>query len=626
MFGVRDAEAAGRRDRIALRLGSFALLAGLLPIPCAPSYAQTISIPSPVPVIDHIRIVRENVFDREEQRAGIMGDSRLLFEHPWGVKLAILSGPDDLDIAGWANRIHFKTRPSIVESQLLFRTGQPLDLSLLQETERNLRSLGFLRDALVTPQLTTPGHADVTVLTQDAWTLNPLVAVSDIGGANVTGTIGVSESNLFGFGKSAEYYYSGERYREVSFAGYEDPGIGGTHWHLMAQGSEDSDGRTRGALLEYPFWSLGVPDSVGASVSHVSDQERLFSQDGDQFRRWQTDAAFDAEHALAADQDLVRRIGLRYQLWTDSFANPPAPATNPAYGLEPRRTSALELTLTEWHPDFVKAYYLDELGHPEDRDVGWASQTRFGYSPSVLGASRSELVMGTSASYGFHHDDSTYGWLWLQASGREGAGQVRDGFVTVEGIGYQRLADLFDRKQTLVLDARTDLSSGLFRDHEFVIGSDDGKLRGYPINYLAGTQRMLFHVEDRLTIVEDLMHLVSVGLAGFVDAGQVWGRGRPFSETNMLASVGIGLRFASTRLVTQIPVRLDFAIPLFHHAGVSPADFSTGGGQEFGTFGQPYASDENSIADPENLAPDSDSSPYPNASPFTIPGGSLSNY
>jgi len=352
----------------------------------------------------------------------------------------------------------------------------------------------------------------------------------------------------------------------------------------------------------------------------------LLSQGGNLFRHWQAAATFEAAHALVAQQDLVRRIGLRYQLWNDSFAGPPGSPLNPAFGLEPRRTSAMELTFTEWHPDFVKAYYLDKLGHPEDRDVGWAWETRLGYSPAALRASQSEFVMGSSASFGGRIRDETYAWLWMQASGREGSGSVHDGFITIEGIAYRRLADFLKRKQTLVVDARTDLSSGLFRDHEFVIGSDDGGARGYPVNYRAGTRRMLFHLEDRLAIVEDLLHLISLGVVGFAYAGQVWGRGRTLSSSEMLASVGIGLRLSSTRSRFQLPVRFDFAIPLIHHVGVNPADFSVGAPQEFGTFGQPFLSDANSIADPENLAPDSEASPYPNASPFAYPGSSFTDY
>lgn len=620
---------AGRNkaDAAALRLRSLALLAASVLMVCGPSAAQTTaSSGEPPAVIDRITIVRQNVFTSAEKRSGILGDTPLLNEHPWGARLTRLLGPDELDIAGWANRLHFKSQPEVIAPQLLFEHGRPLERSVLDETERNLRSLGVLRDASVSEQLTSPGHSDVTVLTQDAWTTNPLLAFSLIGGGHVTGEIGISESNLFGFGKAAEFFRSSERFRDVDFVGYNDPQVWGTHWHLLAEGSEDSDGRVRGALVEYPFWSLEVPDSAGAGLAHVADQERLFSQQGHLFRHWQTATSFEADRALTAQPDLVRRVGLRYQRWDDSFAPPPAPALNPAFGLEGGRTSALELTFTEWHPDFVKAYYLDQLGHPEDRDVGWALQTRLGYSPAALGATRSEFVMGTAASLGMRIRDQTYGWLRLQASGREGGGRVRDGFVTVEGIGYQRLARLLNRQQTLVVDARADLSSGLFRDHEFAVGSDDGRLRGYPINFRAGTRRMLFHIEDRLGIVEDLLHLVSLGCVAFVDAGQVWGRGRSLAASGMLASAGVGLRLSSTRSRFQFPVRLDFAIPLFHHAGVSAADFSTGGGQEFGSFGQPYASEQNSIADPENLAPDSEASPYPNAAPFNYPGSSFTQF
>ncbi|MFZ0887495.1 MAG: BamA/TamA family outer membrane protein [Candidatus Binataceae bacterium] len=570
--------------------------------------------------------MRDNVFSGQEKHEGILGDAPWLTETAIGARLKSWTGPDGVNLAEWANRLHFKTQREVIERELLFKEGEPLNPWLLEETERNLRELGFLRNAYVSDEITGPGHARVTVLTQDAWTLDPLLAFSVIGGGHFSGQAGLAEDNLFGFGKSIQFYRSSERFRDVDFVGYEDPRLWGTHWHLMAEGSEDSDGRVRSALLEYPFWALGVPYSTSDSFGHIIDQERLFSQNGNLFRHWQTAAAFEASSALESSDNLVRRIGLRYQLWDDSFGAAPVPSADQAVGLEGRRTSAVMLTFTEWHPDFVKAYYLDQLGRPEDRDVGSAIKVRIGYSPTVMGASSSELVFGSSASFGGRIRDLTYGWLWLQASGREGAGAVRDGFVTIEGIGYQRLGLLFDRNQTLVLDARADLSSGLFRDHEFVVGTDDGQLRGYPIDYRAGTQRMLFHVEDRLALVEDLLHLVSVGCVAFVDAGQVWGRGTGLSWDNMLASVGVGLRLAGTRSSLQIPIRLDFAFPLIHHSGVSWGDFETGAPQLFGTFGQPYAAEQNSITDPENFAPDSTASPYPNASPFTYPGSSFTQY
>ena len=132
---------------------------------------------------------------------------------------------------------------------------------------------------------------------------------------------------------------------------------------------------------------------------------------------------------------------------------------------------------------------------------------------------------------------------------------------------YQRLPAIMHHPQTFVADARGDFSSGLFRDHEFVAGGDDGGLRGYPVNFIGGSRRLMMHLEDRVTIAQDLFHLMSLGVVGFFDGGEVWGRGRSLEASNFLATVGVGLRIAGTRGSLQIPVRLDFGFPLVHHVG-----------------------------------------------------------
>lgn len=580
-------------------------------------------------VIRHVRIERQNVFNSEEKRKGLFGDDPWMDRLPLGAEVRWLAGPDKMDIAGWANRIHFKTQRSVIERELLFKEGDPLELSLLTETERNLRSFGILRNANVGWEPDDPDGANVNVFTQDAWTLVPEVSLSFLGGSNVTGGIGIAEYNLFGFGKAAEVFHSAGLYRNLDIIGYNDPRVWGTHWHLLATGSEDNDGRIRNLLLEYPFYSIEVPLSVALAPSYVVDRERLFSipsKEPVEFRRIQTAMAASAEYALVATHELVRRVGVRYQEWDDTFTSVPGNPTVTRLGLQDRRTHALELTYTEWWPDFIKAYFLDELGHPEDKDLDFAYALRLGYSPQVIGASSNALVLGSSFSLGGRLRRGTYSWLYLQTAGRAHAGRLSDAFVTAETIVYQRLPKIEDRAQTFVADARLDLSSGLFRDHEFVAGGDDGGLRGYPVNFIGGTQRMMVHLEDRLMIAQDLFHLVSLGGVVFFDGGEVWGRGRYFGASNFLASVGLGLRAAGTRGSLQIPVRLDFGIPLVHHVGVNAADIATGSGQAFGYFGRPFYAQDNAVSVPENLAPESHISPYPFASPFSSPGPTFSNY
>ncbi len=261
-------------------------------------------------VIRRINLHRVNVFSLEEKRKGIFGDDVWMDEVPLGAYVRWLAGPDRLDIATWANRIHFKTQRAVIERELLFKTGDQLDPARLAETERNLRAIGIFRNAQLTATDDGPGRADVNVATQDAWTLDPQVSLSFLGGSNVTGGIGIAEYNLFGFGKAAEIFHSAELYRNVDVIGYNDPRILGSHWHLLAQGSEDSDGRIRHLLLEYPFYSIEVPVSVALAPSYVVDRERLFSIPSEnpvEFRRIQTAISASAEYAIVARPDLVRR-------------------------------------------------------------------------------------------------------------------------------------------------------------------------------------------------------------------------------------------------------------------------------------------------------------------------------
>jgi hypothetical protein len=127
------------------------------------------------------------------------------------------------------------------------------------------------------------------------------------------------------------------------------------------------------------------------------------------------------------------------------------------------------------------------------------------------------MVLGSSLSKGAKLTDDTFGWLYLQIAGRLRAGRLRDSFMTAESTVYQRLPAIMNHPQTFVADARGDFSSGLFRDHEFVAGGDVGGLRGYPVNFIGGSRRLMMHLEDRVAVAQDLFHLMSLGVVGFLD-------------------------------------------------------------------------------------------------------------
>ncbi len=62
-----------------------------------------------------------------------------------------------------ADRLHIETRRSVIREFLLFREGDAYQPERLEETERNLRALSFLKSASVTASAPHDGVVDVRV-------------------------------------------------------------------------------------------------------------------------------------------------------------------------------------------------------------------------------------------------------------------------------------------------------------------------------------------------------------------------------------------------------------------------------------------------------------------------------
>ena len=97
-------------------------------------------------VIGEIRINTQNVFDPEDPR-----ESGILYR--------------------WANALHIKTRPNIIEHALLFQRGEKLSVKRIEETERLLRTNAFIYDVIIQPVAYRDGVVDIEVKTFDTWSL-----------------------------------------------------------------------------------------------------------------------------------------------------------------------------------------------------------------------------------------------------------------------------------------------------------------------------------------------------------------------------------------------------------------------------------------------------------------------
>jgi len=125
-------------------------------------------------IIGEIRINNQDIFDLEDPR-----ENNALYR--------------------LTNKLHIRTRPSVIRRALLFKSGDPVSAQVMEESERLLFSSGFLFEAIIRPIAYHDGVVDVEVLTRDTWTLDPGIGFSRSGGDNKS-SVGLSELNLFGTG------------------------------------------------------------------------------------------------------------------------------------------------------------------------------------------------------------------------------------------------------------------------------------------------------------------------------------------------------------------------------------------------------------------------------------------
>lgn len=176
---------------------------------------------------------------------------------------------------GWVgrtgNRLHISTRARVIQRNLLFRSGDPLNLTLLRDSERLLRELPYLLDARLVPIATEhPDSVDLVVITQDVWSIAPEVGSVGLGG----GRFALRDRNLLGLGHELE---QGVRIGRRPGQGlgylsrYRIPTIGRTLISAELAYWQDWEQMYGGLRLQRPFYTPAIRYAGGLEVS----QQRL---------------------------------------------------------------------------------------------------------------------------------------------------------------------------------------------------------------------------------------------------------------------------------------------------------------------------------------------------------------
>ncbi|NDC37517.1 MAG: hypothetical protein EBZ48_05645 [Proteobacteria bacterium] len=491
----------------------------------------------------------------------------------------IFDEPNPTSFYRTANSLKFTTKESVVRRELLVKEGQEYDQFKVEESIRNLRALGYLSNVEIIPKV--DGDAvDLEVRCQDTWTFIPTFGYSSGTGSNNL-QAGLSESDLLGHGKRAEFLYREQDGRKGYEAVYDDDRLWGSSVSFVGGLFQRNDGHREVFELGTPFRSLSQKESWSLLGDESSTVGRLW-QNGDVryiYRQEKDDFGIRYSVADGEPEATVRRFSLGYYYSSARFSqadqgdyddlnlDPDEVSNDPQELAENRRFSGPVLAFESIKSDFISLDYIDRFERVQDYNLGATFSASVQLAPEFLGSRDDAALLNANRSFGVRVGSRGFVRGEIGVNSRLANDRFENSLARAEVKFYRSflpsyIDDLYVGRHTLASSVFIDYGDRLDRDREFLAGSDN-LLRGYEANTFAGNKRVGMNIEDRVHFVDDIYDLVSMGGAAFFDLGGASNRALGTLLTrDLYADVGVGLRFAFPKSSGGRTLRIDLAFPL----------------------------------------------------------------
>ncbi|MGC8915762.1 MAG: hypothetical protein ACP5NF_02130 [Thermoanaerobaculum sp.] len=452
-----------------------------------------------------------------------------------------------------ANALHMLTRERFIRSLLLFKEGDPWDPELAAESERLLRSLGFLNPVYISAR-PVPGGVEVFVETHDQFTLEASINYGRFGHRQKAG-VSLSEQNFLGWGKTVFLDARSDPERDSVTAGYADPLFLGTRWQLSASHREASDGTADQFSLVYPFYSLATARAGGIEYRRESLVEHLWASgkkvvSGDALRR---SLVVWGGLRLPGDGATTRRLtagifGERAAFSRWSYR------TGGAYPeLEDRELVGFKVGFESQSSRWRVVQGFRGWWRQEDLPLGPNVVLELGVSLPALGGDRVRVPY-SGRYFQANLAGTLYRWWSLASDGRFERGQLRDGVTRLEA-GLAQVGERGFRVRGVV-----EVGHRLGLDRQLTLGANTG-LRGWDPDTFDGTSRAVFNAEWRQRLTGEVLHLAVLGVVVFADAGRTWGARVGPGTGGWRRDLGVGILGEITRAAILRVVRVEVAYP-----------------------------------------------------------------
>lgn len=458
------------------------------------------------------------------------------------------------------NSLHVVTRPFVIRRELLLGSGEHYDSAQAAESERNLRRRLLFSQVEIDTIRVENERLAMRVRTEDAWSTTPKFEFALASDGTLTGSLGVTESNLFGTGNYLLLWYT----KLVDRDGIQT-GLGLNRF----LGSSVFVGGSYQSLsdLKAGTWRIGRPFYASEDTWSVDYAGEAFDGRAIRYRTEVpavTDTTFfgrtamihraSAAFAPIAGPRGYLRVGVTGEIRQEEYFDLDAPEAlvpDSLYGLV---GAFLEYRRTE----FQVLRYFNGFNR-EDQDLSerifvsaQLAPESWGYPSTGIGA---RLLASAGAQFG---DSFLKGFV--DANALFNAAGLDSGQVVARATAGLKPAP----KHALVLQVFGGIHENPPPGREFDLGFQIPPRLWSPHSF-TGTRTFRTVLEHRWFVFDELFRVVGAGIGGFLDYGGAWfddqdprfgGNiglsvffGSRLNAGTQRGNVNIGYRFSEERLV-----------------------------------------------------------------------------
>jgi hypothetical protein len=460
------------------------------------------------------------------------------------------------------NKLHKNTQESVIRNSfLLFNEGDVIDAQLLWDNERLLRSTSIFHDAqiLIVPDPTFSNIVDILIVTQDVWSLEPII---DVGGLEQY-TLGLAQNNVRGLAHAwnTSFFYNKTQSPKWEFqSNYQIPYYKKTYIKTEASLSYFRDFKQLALKTSRQFITPDTKWAGSAELSRNQTNTYIFYKATDSlvsfplnynFGEVWLGRAFKVNFGSKTFQERSRVVlsGLSnfYR-----FTQRPIVAqdTNRLYSNRSTYLLGIGFTNRKYQRDLMIYGY----GRTEDVPIGYLGSVVWGIEQTEFGTRNYLGLKFAKGSYLSKNRGYLYNLINIGGYRRDN--EIEQGILSIESSYFSPLISW--RKSKLRHFATFRYTNGYNRfDNEYVSISNNG-IRGLNSSLLRGTQKMTLSLES---VCFSPVSIIGFRIAyyGFADFGFINGNLTNQNNYKLYQGYGVGIRLRNENFTfNTISLRIGF--------------------------------------------------------------------